>query len=292
MRKRFKTLLIAATGCLAVAGGASAFVAVQAGDMAAMVRADIDRVLGQARDGPPVRIDKARMAQLPAPVQRYFDYVFPNGPKPLRGVRMKMEGQFRPPGQSDFGPMTARQYAAVTRPAFVFTATTHVLPGVWAAAMDAYTDGRMRMKVKLLSTFSIVDEEGPRLDAISRMRYVLEAPLFPTALLPGPHLRWEAIDPETARAVVLGEAGDRIGAYRVRIDAKGRITRFRYDGEAEANGRYHGAGEQALRGDYRLIDGVRVPTRFEIARVIDGEVRPFWRGRITALESDVLKPWP
>lgn len=221
------------------------------------------------------------LAALPEPVRRYVAFAFPEGIPPVRLVRMTMTGDFRRPGTTGFAPMTAHQVVSPGEPAFVFWGTTDVLPGVWAVAMDSYVEGRMRMIAKVLSTLSVMDVRGdPALDDTSRLRFLLEGPLFPTGLLPGPHLRWEAIDGATARLVALRD-GEDVGAYRVSFGEDGRI--LRYDAEPRpgaANGRYHGAGEVALRSDYRKVGGMMLPMRFTIARRIEGAEQAFWSGQV------------
>jgi len=70
------------------------------------------------------------------------------------------------------------------------------------------------------------------------------------------------------------------------------VVTFRDDGgisalDAEEDGDletpYHGSGEYTERSDYRLVDGVRVPMSFMIARAAEGEIHPFWSSRITSI---------
>ena len=143
------------------------------------------------------------LAALPAPVQRYFKFVFPGTAPQATHVDITMQGQFRRPKTQGFTPTTAEQTIAVGTPALVFSATTPIVPGVWARAYDAYVDGRMDMKAKVLSAVAVVNESSsPELDRISLRRWLLESPLYPMALLPGGPVRWESIDDHRARAVV------------------------------------------------------------------------------------------
>lgn len=244
-------------------------------------------------------LDTARHAQpgaevppdLPEPVARYFGFVFQGGPpRPIRAVRMQEEGSFRRPGTTSWAPMEVEQYASPADPAFVFTGTTPVLPGVTARATDAYVDGRMDMKVNVLGAITVVDEEGGVLDRTSLMRFFIEAPLYPTALLPGPHLRWEAIDANRARAVVLAD-GKPIGAYRATFASDGALVELwsEDDGDEATAHRFHGAGEVTERGDYRSVDGVMVPHSFTLARRFGERVEAFWKGTVTAIEFDVFE---
>ena len=225
----------------------------------------------------------AAMDALPEPVRRYFEFAFPDGPPPdITSVEVAMSGEFRRPLMEHFEPTTARQVASTRRPDLVFSADTPIIGPLWAIAYDVFVDGEMEMGAKLLSTLRVVDESGtPELNRISLRRWLLESPAWPMGLLPGGPVSWEPIDDRHARAV--------IRAYGLQSSM---IVSFRDDGgiaalDAEEDGDletpYHGSGEHTERSDYRLVDGVRVPMSFMIARAADGEIHPFWAGRITSI---------
>lgn len=234
----------------------------------------------------PSSFDPAGMDSLPAPVRRYFDFVFPDGPPTdVAAVEVEMKGQFRRPLMERFEPTTARQVASVRKPDLVFSADTPIYGPVWAIAYDIFVDGEMEMGAKVLSAMRVVDEKGtPELDRISLRRWLLESSVWPMALLPGGPVTWEPLDDSHARAVVR--------AYDMRASM---IATFRDDGslaalDAEEDGDlttpYHGSGEHTERSDYRLIDGVRVPMEFSIARAAEGKTYPFWEGRVTSIRFD------
>ena len=258
----------------------------------AMIGGYVDQVLAVATQSEAARIpDGDDLSSLPPPVRRWIAFTFPEGVAgPRHTVRYRMQGDFRRPGSDEWESMTATQYIAAGAPAFVFAGTTWMAPGLWARAMDAYADGEMDMKARVLSAIAVVDETGdPDLNRISLQRYLLESPMAPSALLPSDRVRWESIDRRHARVVI--SADGLTAAYRVTFAENGAILQF----DAEAGGSldqpYHGAGEQAIRGDYREVGGVMLPMSFIIARVIDGDVQPFWRGRVVELDLDVLEPF-
>ncbi len=229
------------------------------------------------------------MAALPAPVRRYLAYALP-GPLPaVRHVEVRMRGDFRRPRHDAFQPTTAEQTLAATTPALMFSATTPILPGVWARAYDAYVDGRMDMKAKLLSALTVLDEPGsPTLDRISLRRWLLESPLFPVALLPGGAVRWEPVDARRARAVV--ERGGVTASLVATFGPDGALLRFDAEEDGDLGTPYHGSGEHGARSDYRLVQGMRIPMRFSIARAAGGAIHPFWRGEITDIRFGVAGP--
>lgn len=269
-------------GALAVAAlGAAALVYV-----ARDTRGEIDaleaRVIARAEALGPV--SAAAYQGAPAPVSRYFRYVFPDGPpEGARYAEIEMAGAFRRPLTEGFQPTSARQIASLRRAEMVFSADTRMAGPIWAIAWDAYVDGEMTMEARLLSAVTVMRQSGSeRLDRISLRRWLLESPLYPMALLPGGVVRWEAIDDRHARAVaqVGGLEADLIATF----DAAGALVSFRAPEPGDLTTPYHGSGEHVARSDYQLIEGARVPMAFEISRVgADGRERPFWKGRVTRL---------
>ncbi|WP_223478821.1 DUF6920 family protein [Oricola indica] len=271
---------------LIVLAGLVAVPTVWIGWSAWSLRAEIsgreDAVVADARDRA-ASFDAAAMQSLPAPVRRYFDFVFPDGPPvDIVSVAVDMSGEFRRPLMEKFEPTTARQVASTRKPDLVFSADTPIIGPVWAVAYDIFVDGEMEMGAKLLSTLRVVDEKGtPELNRISLRRWLLESPAWPMALLPGGPVEWQPIDDRHARAVVsaYGFQAAMIATFR----DDGSLAAFDAEEDGDLTTPYHGSGEHTVRSDYRLVEGVRIPMSFMIARAADGEIHPFWEGRITSI---------
>lgn len=241
-------------------------------------RAEVARI-GAAHPAPAP--DPARIATLPAPVQRYLRFAVP-GPVPRGGVvHLAAKGQFRRPQTESFAATTAEQVIATGTPALMFSATTPIGP-LWARAYDVYAEGRMTMTAKIVSTLVVVDEhETPDLDRISLRRWLLKSALYPQALLPGGPVTWEPIDDSHARAVV--RRGAMTAAMVAEFDAAGRMVAMRAEEDGDLTTPWHGSGEHVTRADYRAVEGVMIPHRFTISRAAGGRILPFWRGEITAI---------
>jgi hypothetical protein len=248
------------------------------------------QVVAQARQAVPAQrtaaIPAPSWATLPAPVQRYFAFTFRGAPPPVAShVELTLAGRFRRPGSSTFTDTGAEQTIAVHTPALVFAATTPLLPGVpglTARAYDAYADGRMEMKAKLLAAITVMDEPAsPALNRMSLRRWLLESPLYPMALLPGGPVRWEAMDPHRARAVV--RWGNDTTSLVATFASDGRLLRFDAEQDGDLTTPYHGSGEHASRDAYELVNGMMLPRHFVIARAAAGRVLPFWEGRVTRI---------
>lgn len=272
-----------------VISGGLAFVVGIGGTVGAgsyLTERDIDRFQGRvaaiAQKTPGPVDSAAARAALPAPVQRYFDFVFPQGVPDAQVVRLAAKGQFRRPLTDSFSTTTAQQVIALTEPALMFSATTPVLPGVWARAYDFFAEGQMEMKAKVLSVLTVVDEtESPALNVISLRRWLLESALFPHSLLPGGAVTWEAVDDHSARAIV---KADGLRATMIaHFDASGRMTHMVADQDGDLTTPYHGSGEHVTRSDYRAVGGVMIPHRFVISRMAKGKVYPFFDAQLTSI---------
>ncbi|KGJ02846.1 hypothetical protein SAMN04487972_12719 [Paracoccus halophilus] len=225
------------------------------------------------------------LAALPAPVRRYFAFAFPRGIPEARLVRQTSEGQFRRPRTETFNFTKAEQVIAISQPALMFSATTPIIPGVWARAYDFFANGEMEMKAKILSTLTVVDErETPELNVISLRRWLLESPLYPQALLPGGQVTWQPIDDQSARAIVAADGLQ--SSMIVYFDKTGAIARMVAEEDGDLDTPYHGSGEHVTRSDYREVDGVMIPHEFVISRMADGGIFPFFEARLNSLSFE------
>lgn len=265
--------------CLAAAGAAVAYGSYRTERDIAAFEA---RVAALARTRPAPERDAARLQTLPEPVQRYFRFTFPGGPARYTTVRLSASGQFRRPLTEGFNATSARQVIAAGVPALMFSADTPVLPGVWARAYDFFADGRMEMKAKILSTVTVVDEkETATLNLISLRRWLLESALYPAALLPGGPVSWEAIDAQSARAVV--SYGGMRASLVAHFAPDGRMTHMQSETDGDLGTPYHGSGEHVARSGYVLLGGQMIPQDFTISRMAGGRLYPFWRGRVDSI---------
>jgi len=246
------------------------------------------RVATIAFANPSPSYDAAKIKMLPEPVKRYFEFALQGDHHLIKLVEMSMEGDFRRPRTKGFAPTTAEQTIAAGVPAFIFSGTTPIIPGIRARMYDAFANLQMEMKAKILSAFTVVNEKAtPALNQSSLRRWLIESTLFPTAMLPGGPVSWEPIDSTRARATVSAEGLKASIVATFRSD--GSLERLDAEEDGDLTTSYHGSGEHVLRGDYRLISGMMIPHTFTIARAAGGKIFPFWKGRITSIKIDDFK---
>lgn len=222
---------------------------------------------------------------LPEPVRRYLHAVLPAAPRIVAAARFTHEGQFDM-GKStpDWRPFTSDQMAVIRPPGFDWDARVRLAPGLTAFVHDAYAAGEGILHAELLALIMVADLRGPpHAAAAELMRYLAETAWYPTALLLGQGVRWEAIDDQRARGTLTD------GATTVSLD-------FHFDGEGllaavKAPARYRGEEGGVARfapwegrfWSYAVRDGMRIPLEAEVAWADPDGPRPYWRGRITGI---------
>ena len=191
-----------------------------------------------------------QIKDLPVPVQRYFKYSLKENQPYVSYVRLQHGGEFRV--SKNWVSIKGEEYFTVQKPGFVWSGKVPLL-----SAKDIYFDGKGNLKVKLLSLIKIIDVKGKETDQGELLRWLGEAPLFPTALLPAENLRWEPIDNNSAKVIFTDKNLTVDGIFY--FNEEGQITQFktkRYKDKTLENFTGH-------CGDYRSVDGMKVPFYLE-----------------------------
>lgn len=283
------TLFLAALGLTVVGLGAAAYVE----------RRRLDRnneaavhALLAAAEPPPERVFRASdCADLPPPIRRYLTHVLPDGRPLVRTVRMQQTGTFRPGGaRSPWSGFTATQHVTTRPPGFVWDATIDLAPWIRVRAMDAYREGRGLLRAKLGGVLTVAaPTPGPELDEGELMRYLAEAPLYPTVLLPGMGVTWTAVNARSARATL--EHRGTTASLLFHINDQNEVERL--TGKRpflEGDGTAERRPWKGTWRNYERRNGILVPTDGEVAWIHpEGEVR-YWRGHIESVDYRSGRP--
>lgn len=231
---------------------------------------------------PAPALDAEELQHLPEPVRKFFAFTFTGQVPPHTSVHLKAKGQFRRPLTESFSETSVEQVIAIGTPALVFSATTPIVPGIWARAYDYFAQGKMEMKAKVLSAITVVDlRESQELNRISLRRWLLESGLYPQGLLPGGPVTWTPINDSSARATV---TADGLSASMVaHFDAQGRMTHMVAEEDGDLTTPYHGSGEHVTRSNWQQVGNQMIPHDFSISRMAEGKLYPFWEGHITEI---------
>ena len=221
---------------------------------------------------------------LPAAVQRYLRAVLTEGQKSVTAVDLDQTGTMNLGETAEqWKPFTARQRVETRGPGFSWQARIAMMPGVPVFVQDAYVGGEgvLRASVCGLVTKADLRERG-ELARGELMRFLAEAPWYPTALLPGQGVRWSPVDDHSALATL--QDGDLSVTLLFHFDFEDLIDTVR----AEARGRGVGAAAVAMPWqcrlwNYAIREGIRVPLEGEAAWLTPEGTKTYWRGKITRL---------
>ena len=227
------------------------------------------------------------LATLPLPVQRYFRRVLNDGQPFVTSAYLEHKGRFNM-GETaqQWKPFRSRQWTSTRRPGFIWDGEISFAPGVAVRVHDAYIAGEGILHAALLGLLSVAELCGtPEVARGELMRYLAEAPLVPTALLPSQGVRWAAVNEASADAT-LTDGGLSL-TLRFSFDAQGLV-----DTVGTANrGRMVGGRivETAWQGRWRGYErrgGMLVPTEGEVAWLLPDGAQPYWRGRLQRIDYE------
>ena len=185
---------------------------------------------------------------LPKPIQRYFTYALEDQQKKISYVRLKHKGVFRTNPKQDWKQINGQEYFNIRKPGFLWFGKVPLF-----SAIDKYINGKGNLKVKLFSLIKIIDEKGDKIDQSELLRFLGEAPWYPTALLPSKQVIWESIDTNSAKIIFTDHNMTVTGIFQV--NSKGQIIRFQAK-------RYYQDALQKWTGtytDYRSVNGINIP---------------------------------
>jgi hypothetical protein len=205
-----------------------------------------------------------QIKNLPSPVQRYFNYSLNEGSYSIRYVKLIHDGEFRQNEHQKWMPIQGEEHFSTEQPGFMWIGKIQLLPFVWITGLDEFIEGKGNFQIKLLSFLTIADApKGRELDEGELMRWLGEAPLLPTALLPSDYLQWQEIDMNSARAVVnyAGLTADLIFYFNER----GEITKMEGDRYRSINDSYVKERWIGYYSNYTKIENMMVPMALEVA---------------------------
>jgi hypothetical protein len=226
---------------------------------------------------------------LPAPVQKYFRAVLKDGQPMVAAVYVGHSGTFNMSATSEnWKGFTSTQRVIAQRPGFDWEARIKMMPGLSARVHDAYIAGEGILHASLFGLVSLANLGGtPEMAQGELLRFLAEAAWYPTALLPSQGVHWKGIDAASAEASL--KDGETAVTLLFRFDENGLIQSVR----AEARGRTVAGAViptpwEGQWTNYELRDGMFIPTEGEVAWVLPGGPKPYWRGRITSLRYEFV----
>lgn len=229
----------------------------------------------------PVRFSPDMVADLPEPARRYFLYTIQPGTPLLPVAEIEMRGQFGLGNKAEprYLPMEARQILAAPE-GFVWTMRTRGGMPVSGSDSGSWTRFRILWLIPVARAGGNPDHTRSAFG-----RYVAEAAFWtPAALLPGPGVRWEAVDENTARVTVRHGALEQALDVSVGPDGQPKLVSFKRWSNANPDKAFRLQPFGGYLSDFRELGGYRLPFRVEAGNMFGTEdYFPFFLAEVTAI---------
>lgn len=238
---------------------------------------DVDELFSLSGDFSNRTFSYQQLADLPEPVQRYFKYSLQENQPYVSYVRLRHGGDFRLKPDQKWMSIKGEEYFTIQKIGFLWFGKLPL-----SSATDLYIDGRGKLKAKLLSLFTVVNAQGKNLDQSELLRWLGESPWYPTALLPSKNVKWEAINHDSAKAIL---SDNNLSVECIfHFNKQGQITHFttkRYMDDSLENwtGYYR---------NYQMVNGMQIP--YEVEAVYNLKSGDYSYAKFNLIEIEYDKP--
>lgn len=228
-----------------------------------------------------------KLAELPAPVERYLRYALREGQPMIRSVRLGQTGELRISAEKrTWRPFHAVQFVCTDPPGFVWDAQVTLPLKTTVCVRDSYIAGRGEGKVTLFGFLPFPMRAAPsshQLNEGELMRYLAEAVWYPTALLPGQGVEWTPVSDDQALATLTD--GATTVAMEFRFGEHGEVTSVSSPARPRQVGNtYIATPWEGIHRNYREQSGMQIPTDGEVKWHLCGEAVSVWKGHLQNLE--------
>lgn len=227
---------------------------------------------------PKINFTKSSYSQiesLPEPVKKYFNLVLNEEQPFISCVRLRHDGYFRTKPNGKWVEIKGEEYFTVGVPGFVWKGNTRLF-----CALDMFISGKGKLLVYLLSTIRILKSEGEETDKGELLRWLAEAAIFPTALLPGDYISWEPIDQLSSLLIL------RYNNFHLECEVFFKDTGEIYKIQSE---RFY-MNDQKLHkwigylSNYKRFNKILIPTTLEVSWDLPEGIFTYAKFNITELE--------
>lgn len=254
-------------------------------------RHHLQRIIREMRSAaagaPPLgRFFTDQIAQLPLPVRRYFSFALSPGQPLVVAAHAISRGEFRLRPEGGWHSFTATQHYSTSPRAFVWDARIEMAPLVSVQVADRYSDGEGDIHARAAGLIPVVDQHGtPELASGELLRYLAEAVMLPTALLPCSGVHWSAVDDNSSRAT-LTDHGNTVSAI-FHFGLRGEIVRVSAQRHRDVAGVMVLTPWVGQFREYRSIQGMMVPMVGDVAWILGGNVMSYFHGQTTDITFEL-----
>jgi hypothetical protein len=223
-------------------------------------------IRAENKNADPELITEESLGDLPEVVARYIRYSGLVGKKKMQAVRLVHSGSFRPAANKDFFPVRGEYYITANKPSFCWYGKISMAPGLSVAAFDSYYKGHGRMRIKIMSAFTLSDEQSEYTNKSSFGRMVTEMTMIPSCFLDSERITWTKYDSAEAECI-FRDAGMQTNAL-FSFNAEGALEKievYRYYSTAS-----HPPTLEKFTG---ILHGKRSHDRILLPEIFDG----YWK---------------
>jgi len=212
-------------------------------------------------------------------LERIRHYAMQEGSVEGRGTWLRQQGEMRFAPDRPWMPFEAEEWFEGSGTDFRWRARVRMAPFVSAQVVDSFEGGRGALTAKLFGIIPVARSHGPEADKGEALRGLSELPWRPFAFREAPGFAWEATAADKLRATFYD--GRTRATVEFEVDAEGRVlggtaaSRPRVVGKSVVDTAWSGAF-----GEYRMFDGLRVPTTAEATWHLPEGPFTYWRGRV------------
>ncbi|MGC8858839.1 MAG: DUF6544 family protein [Ignavibacteria bacterium] len=227
-----------------------------------------------------IKFSYTQIENLPEPVKKYFKLVLKEGQPYISYVRLKHNGYFRTKPNGKWVQIKGQEYFTAYIPGFIWKGSTKLFH-----ALDMFIAGKGKLFVYLFRIIRILKSEGEETDRGELLRWLAEAVVFPTALLPNDYILWRPINQTSSRLIL--SYNDFQLECQVFFKDTGEIYQI------ESNRFY--MNDKKLHkwigyfSGYKRYNDILVPTVLEVSWDLPEGIFNYVRFNITKLEFD--KPY-
>jgi Family of unknown function (DUF6544) len=204
------------------------------------------------------------LADQPELIRDYFNSVLADSIFLPKLITIEQTAKFKTSINSDWMPLKATQYFTTETPSFLWDSEMKTSKFFWVNAIDSYLNGKGNMLIKFNSSVTVADSWGIELDKSGLFRYISEAVLFPTKLLPSKNLMWSILDSNTAEIKFIDK--ELAIVAKLFFDSTNRITKIEtFDKYRALDDGYEKSLYTIYLSDYKLFEhSFTIPTYFEV----------------------------
>jgi hypothetical protein len=207
-------------------------------------------------------VTEKNIAALPEPVRKYLRYTGVVGKNKVINARFVFEGDFKLSPKQKRLRVRTDQYNYFDDLTRIFYIKGKMF-GVQVVGRDLYREGKGNMIVRAAGLIPVADAKGPDMDASGLVTVFNDMCLLAPATLIDERIRWETVDPLTARGT-LEQGGTKVTAT-LHFSEKGELVDFVTDDRyyVPAGGTSRRVRWSTPARGYRDFDGVRIMSEGE-----------------------------